>query len=107
MNHYVLVSGQDPTNPAVWSSFRDLAGRLASNHQVTAYLIDNAVLAARPSELSGCLGDLHAEGVRILCDDFALHLRGIDSHRLVPTVSTSTMEDLLDTLEQGAKIIWY
>ena len=79
MTHFVFVESRDPYESADCQTLQELASGLASRgHQVTLFLVQNAVLPARAgSRFSSQLTALVSQGVRVLADDFALRERAI------------------------------
>jgi hypothetical protein len=76
----------------------------AGNH-VTLFLVQNAVLAARPSAQAPQLRALVGTGIKILAEDFALKERGIT--KLRDGVQIAPIEIVVDHLEAGHKTLWH
>ena len=106
MNNYLLIESRDPfeSNDVVY--YYDLAKGLAeSGNQVTLFLVQNGVLAARPSAHSAALSALSQSGVKVLADDFSLRERGIS--KLADGVMGSPIDIVVDHLEAGHKTLWH
>jgi predicted peroxiredoxin len=106
MKRFLIVESRDPFEAASFASRNRLPGALAGDAEVTVFLVENAVLAARATAGTGALGTLRAAGVQVFADEFALQERGIAAERLAPGVEAAGMDRLLAELGRGAKAIW-
>ncbi len=78
MTGYLLIESRDPFESNDVGYYYGLArGLVEAGNQVTLFLIQNAVLAARPSAQAPQLRALIGSGIKVLADDFALKERGI------------------------------
>lgn len=108
MSNYVLISSRDPfTCPATRELYELASSLRRSGHEVTLFLIENGVLAARASADSHGLRESLAAGVHVLADDFALRERAIPIGALLGAVQPSGLERVIDALAAGAKTIWH
>jgi sulfur transfer complex TusBCD TusB component (DsrH family) len=106
MAEYLLIESRDPFESNDVSYYYDLAkGLAAEGHPVTILLVQNGVLAARPSKGSAALSALEKAGVKILVDDFAVRERGIT--QLVEGVSAASIDVVVDHLAAGHKVMWH
>ena len=106
MASYLLIESRDPFESNDVGYFYDLARDLAEGgNQVTMFLVQNGVLAARPSQPATRLAALAKLGVSVLADDFSLRERGI--RRLGDGVSSSAIDVVVDHLEAGHKTLWH
>src|SRR5215469_14995420 len=106
MAEYLLIESRDPFESNDVGYYCELArGLVEAGNQVTLFLIQNAVLAVRPSAQTPKLRALVGSGVKILADDFALKGRGIA--KLLDGVQTAPIDIVVDHLEAGHKIIWH
>ena len=106
MADYLLIQSRDPFESNDVGYYLDLARGLAGDgNQVTLFLVQNAVLAARPSKGSAALSALARTGVKVLADDFALKERGIT--RIADGVSVASIEVVVDHLAAGHKVMWH
>ncbi len=106
MAEYLLIESRDPFESNDVGYYYDLAkGLAASGNQVTLFLAQNGVLAARPCAHSGALTELAQGGVTVLADDFSLSERGIA--RLAEGVDTASIEVVVDHLAAGHKTLWH
>jgi len=107
MARYLLIESSSPWESGTTVEFyrlaRDLAGQ---GHEVTLYLVQNAVLAARAGAREAGLADV-ATRVRILADDFSLRGRGIAAADLRPPVRPGAIDAMADLLADGARAIWH
>ncbi len=108
MTKYLLIETQDPFENAV---ARDLPavveGFLARGHEVTLYLIQNAVLGLRKgSSCEALFGHLRQKKVTLLADGFSLRERAIGA--TVDGVTAIEMKDFIPLLfTDGTKVIWH
>ena len=106
MGAYLLIESRDPFESRDVDYYYDLAsGLAAAGNQVTLFLVQNAVLAARATARVPALGTLLGSGVRILADDFALKERGIT--KLARGIGSAPIETIVDHLEAGCKTFWH
>jgi sulfur relay (sulfurtransferase) complex TusBCD TusD component (DsrE family) len=106
MGEYLLIESRDPFESNDVGYYCELARGLAeAGNQVTLFLVQNAVLAARPSAQAPQLRALAGSGVRILADDFALKERGIT--KLLDAVQIAPIDTVVDHLEAGHKTLWH
>jgi sulfur relay protein TusB/DsrH len=106
---YLLVESKSPLEGGAYSF--DLAKQLRQlQHQVTIYLIQDAVFAARKRFDVGETLVLDAKGqnLALLADEVSLRQRGITGDRLSDAVRVSTIDELVDLLmEKSEKAIWH
>lgn len=108
MSNYLLISSRDPFTCAATRELYELASSLRRNgHDVTLFLIENGVLAARASADAHGLRESVAAGVHVLADDFALRQRAIPTDALFGAVQPAGLDRVLDALAAGAKTIWH
>lgn len=106
MANYLLIESRDPFESNETGYYCDLARGLAdAGNQVTLFLVQNAVLAARPLAQSATLQSLIASGIEVLADDFALQERGINELRA--GIQAAPIETAVDRLEAGYKTLWH
>jgi predicted peroxiredoxin len=67
----------------------------AAGHDVTVFLIQNAVAMAAHST---CVPDLIRRGVHVWVDDFSISVRGFDGARCSPEVRLGGAPDLVRLL---------
>ena len=106
MAHYLLIESRDPFEVNDVAYYYDLSRALvASGNEVTLFLVQNGVLAARPSAHSAKLDALARSGVTVLADDFSLQERGIA--RLAEGVAAAPIDVVVDHLAAGHKTLWH
>jgi hypothetical protein len=106
VEHYLLIESRDPFESNDVAYYYGVArGLVEAGNQVTLLLVQNGVLAARPSAHSATLGALERSGVKVLADDFSLRERGIS--RLAEGVVAAPIDVVLDHLEAGHKTLWH
>ena len=106
MGEYLLIESRDPFESNDVGYYCELAREPAeAGNQVTLFLVQNAVLAARPSAQAPQLRALAGSGVKILADDFALKERGMT--RLLDGVQIAPIDIVVDHLEAGHKTLWH
>src|SRR5437868_13694512 len=100
MAEYLLIESRDPFESNEVGYYSDLAkGLVDGGHQVTMLLVQNAVLAARPSKGSAALSAIARAGVKVLADAFALAERGIK--QLAEGVASAPIDVVVDHLAAG------
>lgn len=106
MAGYLLIESRDPFESNDVGYYYGLArGLVEAGNQVTLFLVQNAVLAARPSAQTPQLRALIGSGIKVLADDFALKERGIT--KLLDGVQIAPIEIVVDHLEAGHKTLWH
>jgi hypothetical protein len=106
MADYLLIESRDPFESNDVGYYYDLArGLVEAGNQVTLFLAQNAVLAARPLARSQALRSLIGSGVKVLADNFALQERGIT--KLLDGVTIAPIEAVVDRMEAGHKTLWH
>jgi sulfur relay (sulfurtransferase) complex TusBCD TusD component (DsrE family) len=108
MASYVLIESRDPFESNDVRYFYELAASLArAENDVTLFLVQNGVLAARAGEQTPSFLELGKAGVSVLADDFSLRERGITAARLSDGVTASGVEAIVDRLGTGAHALWH
>ena len=106
MAQYLLIESRDPFESNDVGYYYDLAkGLVEEGNQVTLFLVQNGVLAARPSIQSSRLDALAQCGVTVLADDFSLQERGIA--KLAEGVAAAAIGVVVDHLAAGHKTLWH
>ena len=106
MAQYLLIESRDPFESRDVEYYYELAGGLVENgNQVTLFLTQNGVLAARPSAHSAALSALAQSGVTVLADDFSLQERGIV--KLADGIAAAPIDVVVDHLAAGHKTLWH
>jgi hypothetical protein len=106
MAHYLMIESRDPFESNDVIHYYELSkGLVDAGNVVTLLLVQNGVLAARPSAHSATLSALGKSGVRVLADDFSLKERGIS--QLAEGVAAAPIDIVVDHLEAGHKTLWH
>lgn len=105
---YLLIESRDPFDSNDVPSFYELARQLREDgNEVTLFLVQNGVFAARRGKAVGGLKSLTAAGVDVLADEFSLRERGIGAGRIVSGVKPSPLDVVIDQLAEGRKALWH
>jgi sulfur relay (sulfurtransferase) complex TusBCD TusD component (DsrE family) len=109
MINYIFIESRDPFESRDTRFVEETAAALKQRgHQVTVFLVQNGVLAARRNNHENYLGRLNREGITLMADDFSLRERGLQSGELAQGVQESTIESLVDALvQENTKAIWH
>jgi sulfur relay (sulfurtransferase) DsrF/TusC family protein len=109
MTEYVFIESRDPFESRDTRFVEETAIALKQrDHEVTVFLLQNGVLAARGTARRSHLLELAREGVRLLADDFSLAERGIQESELLPGIQRASIDSLVDALaRENAKVIWH
>jgi sulfur relay protein TusB/DsrH len=109
MAKYVLVETKNPIDGGRWAfelgqQLRDL------QHDVTIYLLQDGVFAARRNFKTGeaLVADASRRGVRLMADEVSLRQRGVVGDRVAKDVEVREISDLVDLMmERSDKAIWH
>jgi len=107
MSNYLLLGSRDPFSSRDADNVFDLAVQLKNaGNEVTLFLLENGVLAARAgADVPGLQAALDA-GVKVQADSFALKERGITTARLNAKVDEAPLDVVVDHLAAGHKTVW-
>lgn len=107
MTRYVFIESRDPFESRDTQFVEETAIAVKERgHEVTVFLVQNGVLAARKSVRR--LGRLADAGVTLLADDLSLRERGIKADELAPSIRESGIDALVDTLvQENTKALWH
>ena len=109
MSDYIFIEARDPFESRDTRFLVETAAALKGRgHEVTVFLVQNGVLAARRAARAPHLPQLAEAGVRLLADDFSLAERGIGGGELRPSVRAAGIGELVEMLlREGAKAVWH
>ena len=108
MAEYVLIESRDPYEYRDVDHYYDLASSLAdAGNSVTVFLVQNGVLAARQGAEAGGLAAVIEAGVSVCADDFSLRERAIAMEQLVEGVRAAPLDEVVDALAAGHKVLWH
>ena len=107
MSRYVFIQSRDPFEARDPQFLEETAIAVKERgHEVTVFLVQNGVLAARQSTRR--LERLMTAGVTVLADDLSLRERGISHEELAPNVRESGIGALVDAIvQENTKAIWH
>lgn len=107
MSRYIFIESRDPFESRDIRFVEETAVAVKERgHDVTVFLVQNGVLAARMSARR--LGHLAEAGVTVLADDLSLRERGIKSEELAPSIREAGIDELVETLvQQNTKALWH
>lgn len=107
MARYLLIESRDPFETKEVARDYELASRLVKEgNEVTLFLVQNGVLAARKSARRNGLAEAAASGVEVLSDGFSLRERGIPKDGLTDGVLSADLDIVIDQMSEGRKTIW-
>lgn len=107
MTRYVFIESRDPFESRDTRFVEETAVAVKERgHEVTVFLVQNGVLAARKN--AGHLRRLAEAGVTVLADDLSLRERGIKAEELLSTIRESGIDALVDAIVQkNTKALWH
>jgi predicted peroxiredoxin len=107
MTSYVFIESRDPFTSRDTQVIEETAIAVKERgHEVTVFLVQNGVLAARKSVRR--LGRLAEAGVTMLADDFSLRERGITTEELADGVQESGIDTLVEAIvQEKTKAVWH
>jgi sulfur relay (sulfurtransferase) complex TusBCD TusD component (DsrE family) len=106
VNIYLLIESRDPFESNDVGYYYELSkGLVEAGNEVTLFLVQNGVLAGRPSAHSAALTALCQSGVKVLADDFSLRERGIS--QLAEGIAVAPIDLIVDHLAAGHKTLWH
>lgn len=107
MAKYLLIESRDPFDCAEVARDLELAVNLKkADNEVTLYLVQNGVLAARRGAPPGGLDAVLRARVEVYCDEFSLKERGIPPGGLLLGIRPAALDMVVDQLADGRKTIW-
>jgi predicted peroxiredoxin len=108
MSRYLMIQSKSPWESGDINHFYALARGLGqSGSDVTFFLVQNGVMAARTGAKDTAFDELLGTKVRVLADDFSLRERAIDRGALKSGVSSSPIDEVVNLLAGGAKALWH
>ena len=108
MASYTLIASRDPFESRETEHLYDLASDLRrQGNEVTLFLVQNGVFAARRSRFSEAVAGLAKNGIQILADGFSLRERGISPGALSDGVRIGELDLVVDHLAEGRKVVWH
>ena len=109
MINYLFIECRDPFESRDVQFVAETAAALKQrDNEVTVFLVQNGVLAARHNARGSHLPGLPKAGIRVLADDFSLRERGIQPEEMLPGIQQSNIDALLDIIiRENTRVIWH
>ena len=108
MSQYLFIDSRDPFETSDSEFIVSTATALRQQgNEVTVFLVQNGVMAARRQARDRYLSAIASAGVRVLADEFSLRERGINDDELHPAIRISGVDAIVDMLASGTKTIWH
>ena len=109
MSNYLFIESRSPFESPDTSFWVGTAASLKKRgNNVTVFLVQNGVLAARSQSRKSHLPQLLDSGVTVLADDFSLRERGIQADECHHAVKSADIDQLVDMLVRDkTKAIWH
>jgi predicted peroxiredoxin len=108
MAQYLFIDSRDPFESRDTEFVISTAGALRKRgHEVTLFLVQNGVLAARRQARDSYFMSVAVAGVRVLADEFSLRERGIEDDELHPLITLAGVDAIVDLVASGAKTLWH
>lgn len=107
MSRYVFIESRDPFESRDTRFTEETAVSVKERgHEVTVFLVQNGVLAARKSARR--LDRLAEAGVTVLADNLSLRERGIKTDELSPGIREAGIEALVEAIvQENTKALWH
>jgi sulfur transfer complex TusBCD TusB component (DsrH family) len=109
MAKYLLIETKSPLEGGDYAF--DIGSQLRElQHDVTIYLLQDAVFAARRGFADGerLLAGAEKHGLRVVADHVSMRQRGLLDARVAKQVQPGDMDELVDLLmNQSNKAIWH
>ena len=107
MSRYVFIESRDPFESKDTRFVEETAIAVKERgHDVTVFLVQNGVLAARTGARR--LGHLAEVGITVLADDLSLRERGIKAEELAPSIREAGIDALVEALiQKNTKALWH
>jgi predicted peroxiredoxin len=110
MARYLLIESRDPFESRDVPYYYGLANDLAAQgDEVTLFLVQNGVLAARKAAADNPLANVASGKVTVLADGYSLRERGINDAETLDGVSAGDIDQLvtLAMADGGTKVMWH
>ena len=108
MAKYLLIESRDPFESLDTVNWYRLARDLEmAGNEVTVFLVQNGVLAARRSARCAAFEELLHTEVEILADDFSLRERGIRADDVAAGVKPAPLDVVVDRLAENYRAMWH
>jgi sulfur relay (sulfurtransferase) DsrF/TusC family protein len=106
VKQYLLIESRDPYESGLVRGHFDLALSLyEAGHAISIFLVQNAVLPARPNAAREALAPVLAAGIEVLADEFSLRERGIEARDL-KDIQPVPIDVVVERMAAGWKTIF-
>lgn len=107
MTNLLLVLSKDPYTTETPDLVLDIGlNAREKGNDVTLYLVEDGVTAARKSEFGNKLTDAQEKGIKIYADDKAMLSRSL-VNKLISGVEIKEIGTLLDFIMDSDKVAWF
>ncbi len=107
MTSLLLVLSKDPYTTETPDLVLDIGlNAREKGNDVTLYLVEDGVTAARKSEFGNKLTDAQEKGIKIYADDKAMLSRSL-VNKLISGVEIKEIGTLLDFIMDSDKVAWF
>ncbi len=107
MSSLLLVLSKDPYTTETPDLVLDIGiNAKEKGNEVTLYLVEDGVTAARKSDFGNKLAAAHKKGIKIYADDKAVLSRSL-TNKLISWVETKEIGTLLDFIMDYDRIAWF
>ncbi len=107
MTGLLLVLSKDPYTTETPDLVLDIGlNAKEKGNDVSIYLIEDGVTAARKSEFGNKLAAAHKKGIKIYADDKAVLSRAL-TNKLVSWVEVKEISALLDSIMNTDRVAWF
>lgn len=107
MTGLLLVLSKDPFSTEIPNLVLDIANNAAGKgSDVSLYLVEDGVNAARNTEFGERLGEARDKGIKIYADDRAVLSRAVGNN-LIDGVEVSEIGTLLDMIMETDRVAWF
>jgi predicted peroxiredoxin len=107
--NYLFIETREPFESRDVKFVIETAAALKQrDNEVTIFLVQNGVLAARRKATGSELRELPKSGIRLMADEFSLHERGILIDELLPGIHISNIDSVVDIIaRENTRVIWH
>ncbi len=107
MTNLLLVLSKDPYTTETPDLVLDIGlNAREKGNDVTLYLVEDGITAARKSEFGNKLTDAQEKGIKIYADDKAMLSRSL-VNKLISGVEIKEIGTLLDFIMDSDKVAWF
>jgi len=107
MTNLLLVLSKDPYTTEIPDLVLDIGlNAKEKGNDVSIYLIEDGVTAARKSEFGNKLAETQKKGMKIFADDKAVLSRSL-TNKIIGGVEIKEIGTLLDYIMEYDKVVWF